>query len=420
MLVMTNSKRITVLPITVMQKDILRQIFNSPTMAQSIAQRATIIFMLADGSAIKKTARALGIDKNTIKKWYDRWFSAYPKLVDIEAIETPNKKYKEKIIEVLQDAPRSGTPPLFTPEQVVHIVSICCEVLDDSDKPTSRWTYKEITQEAISREIVETISPSSVGRFLNEAKIKPHKTVYWLNTTCNDPEQFEKQAKEVCDIYLEAPALHEQGVHIISNDEKTGIQAIERRHKTHPAQPGGHPERVEHGYDRHGTLCLIANFEVATGKVIAPTIGPTRTEQDYLEHIKQTVKTDNDGKWIFITDQLNTHKSESLVAWIAEQCDIKIDLGEKGKSGILKSMETRQEFLSDPNHRIRFVYTPKHSSWLNQVEIWFSILSRRLLKRGSFNSLEHLQDRIEKFIEYFNITAAKVFKWTYTGRPLTV
>ena len=209
-------------------------------------------------------------------------------------------------------------------------------------------------------------------------------------------------------------------MHIISNDEKTGIQAIERSHKTHPAIPGKHPERVEHSYDRHGTLCLIANFEVATGKVIAATIGPTRTEKDYLEHIKQTVETDNNGKWIFIADQLNTHKSESLVKWIAAQCNINSDLGEKGKSGILKSMETRQEFLTDSDHRIRFVYTPKHSSWLNQVEIWFSILSRRLLKRGSFHSLEHLQDRIEKFIEFFNITAAKAFKWTYTGRPLTV
>ncbi len=209
-------------------------------------------------------------------------------------------------------------------------------------------------------------------------------------------------------------------MHIISNDEKTGIQAIERSHKTHPAIPGKYPERVEHSYDRHGTLCLIANFEVATGKVIAATIGPTRTEKDYLEHIKQTVETDNNGKWIFIIDQLNTHKSESLVKWVSEQCNINIDLGEKGKSGILKSMETRQEFLSDSDHRIRFVYTPKHSSWLNQVEIWFSILARRLLKRGSFHSLEHLQDRIEKFIEFFNITAAKAFKWTYTGRPLTV
>ena len=120
-------------------------------------------------------------------------------------------------------------------------------------------------------------------------------------------------------------------MHIISNDEKMGIQAIERSHEIHPAIPGKHPERVEYSYDRHGTLCLIANFEVATGKVIAPTIGPTRTQEDYLEHIKQTVETDNKGKWIFITDQLNTHKSESLVKWVAAQCNVNIDRKSSGK-----------------------------------------------------------------------------------------
>ncbi len=177
---------------------------------------------------------------------------------------------------------------------------------------------------------------------------------------------------------------------------------------------------MEHNYKRHGTLCLIANFELATGKVISPTINPTRKEEDYLEHIKQTVATDPGAQWIFITDQLNTHKSASLVRWIAQESKTDIDLGVKGKKGILKSMKTREKYLSDPSHRIRFVYTPKHTSWLNQVEIWFSVLTRRLLKHGSFKSLIHLKERIEKFIEYFNETMAKVYKWTYTGRPLTV
>lgn len=166
-IVLTNSK--IIITITEKQKDILKQIFNSTTMAQSIAQRATIILMLADGTAKKKTARELGIDKNTVKKWCDRWFAAYPKLKEIEPIETSNKIYKEKIIEILKDAPRSGSPPQFTPEQVVHIVSIGCEVLDDSDKPTSRWTHKEIAQEAVNRNIVETISSSSVGRFFKRS-----------------------------------------------------------------------------------------------------------------------------------------------------------------------------------------------------------------------------------------------------------
>lgn len=166
---MTNSKIIASVSLTAKQKEVLKQILNSTTMAQSIAQRATIILMLGDGIAKRKTARKLGIDKNTVKKWCDRWLVAYPKLMDIEATETSNKIYKGKIIEILEDAPRSGSPPQFTPEQIVHIVSIGCEVLDDSDKPTSRWTHKEIAQEAVNRKIVETISSSSVGRFFKRS-----------------------------------------------------------------------------------------------------------------------------------------------------------------------------------------------------------------------------------------------------------
>ena len=180
------------------------------------------------------------------------------------------------------------------------------------------------------------------------------------------------------------------------------------------------PELREHGCDRHGTLCLTANFMVATGEIIKPTPGPTRTETDFLNRIKQTVSSAPDAQRIFMADQLNTHKSESLVKRIANQCGIKDDLGIRGKSGILKSTDTRQAFLSDPAHRIRFVYTPKHSSWLNQVEIWFSIITRRLLKRGSFSSIEQLKERILKFIKFFNETMAKPFKWTYKARPLTV
>jgi len=162
----------------------------------------------------------------------------------------------------------------------------------------------------------------------------------------------------------------------------------------------------------------MANWDVAKGRVREATIGPTRTEEDFVAHVKMTVDTDSEAGWVFVVDQLDTHMSEGLVRLVASRCNIDVDLGIKGRRGILKSMRRRKEFLADASHRIRFVYTPRHCSWLNQVEIWFSILARRLLKRSSFSSLDDLRDRLIAFIRYFNSVLAKPFKWTYTGRPL--
>jgi len=219
-------------------------------------------------------------------------------------------------------------------------------------------------------------------------------------------------------VYAYAPLLDSLGGHIVSCDEMTGIQALERIATTKLMQPGLE-ERREFEYKRHGTLSLIANFDIVSGQIVAPSLGPQRTEADFVAHIVQTIDTDPQAAWLFVTDQLNTHQSESLVRLVAQRCALGDELGEKGKTGVLQSLRTRAAFLSDPSHRIQFVYVPKHTSWLNQIEIWFSILVRRVIKRGNFSSVEALRERILAFIAYFNQTA-KPFRWTYTGRPLTM
>ena len=405
--------------LTERQESILRRIRRSTTAPQRLVQRVGIILLAFAGALNVDIAKTIGRARKQVGLWRRRWQQSFEALVAIECRET-QAELRRAIEDVLSDAPRSGSTGTFSAEQVTQILATACEPPEQSGRPIDRWTHRELADEVVRRGIVPFISVSQVGRYLAQAELQPHRSKYWLNAKEKDPEVFQQQVETVCQTYLEAPNLNfQEKTHTDSVDEMPGVQALERIATTIPMQPG-QPVRIEYEYRRHGTLCLIGNWDVVLGQMIAPTIRVTRTEEDFAWHIHHTIETDPAAGWVFVVDNLNTHCSEMLVRYVArlEGLD-ESTLGRKGKSGILKSMATRQVFLSDRHHRIRFVYLPKHTSWLNQIEIVFWIVGRRVVRRGNFTSLAALKERLLDFIDYFNRTFAKPFRWTYTGRPVT-
>lgn len=383
------------------------------TMPAHITDRLRVLLECNDRFNLSHVANKLGRSVTFVRKWRAK---AQDFLEQWPSHDGPDKA--QWLCDKLADAPRSGTPPTYTAEHFCRLLAIALQAPTEHGREMTHWTQQELADEVNKQLKTTKMSKSTVGRVLSDADIRPHKIRYWLNPKIDDEEQHRLEVRQVCETYEQAPELRTaEGVMTISIDEKTGIQALERIAPNKPVRPGMIEAR-EFEYHRHGTLCLTPCFDVVDGTIVNYKIAQTRNEQDFVELIEDTVAQHPESEWVFVADQLNVHKSESLVRYIAQQCGIDADLGIKGKEGILKTMQSRMDFLTDKNHRIRFVFTPKHCSWLNQVEIWFGILSRKLLNRGNFSSIGDLRLKMERFIDYFNEYLAKPYKWTYKGKPL--
>jgi transposase len=314
--------------ITERQQTLLQQIVAASTSPVRLVQRAEVVLRAFAGQENQAIAQEIDLDPTAVGLWRRRWARAWPKLIQIECVES-QAAYRRAVEAVLSDAPRSGNPGKFTPEQITLILALACEPPERSGRPITQWTARELADEAKKRGIVTSISEAQVRRYLHEAELQPHKSRYWLNAREKDPQQFQQKVAVVCDCYQEAPRLYaEENTHTVCTDEMTGIQALERVAATLAMQPG-RVECREFEYQRHGTVTLIGNFHVVTGALIAPTLGPTRTEADFVQHVAQTVATDAEASWVFVVDNLNIHCSEGLVQWIAQTCNVEQALGKK-------------------------------------------------------------------------------------------
>jgi hypothetical protein len=274
-------------------------------------------------------------------------------------------------------------PGAFPPSQRLDVMAMATRKPTTYYCPATRWSLDDLVAALFQRQ-PWTMSRSSIWRILEEADLKPHRSVYWLNS--HDPD-FEAKAHDICSLYANALRFFEQGRLVLCSDEKTGMQILERKYPTQPIAPGN-PEIREHEYIRQGTRALIASFVVPTGQV-GWNLGTTRTSTDFAAHVANVIKQlPAMNRYDWVVDNLNTHWSLDLCRLVAQWSQVPLVAKD------LRQGRQRRAFLSDPTHKHVFHFTPKHGSWLNQVELWFSVLARRFLKRGDFCSAQAFETRL--------------------------
>jgi hypothetical protein len=403
--------------ITERQQSVLQEIAAARTSEVRMSQRARIILLAFEGLKNEEVSAQVSMNPDQVGVWRKRWKAAFTQLVSVECTE-PRDGLRKAILAVLADEHRSGRPARITAEQQAQLVALACEQPNPDECPVSHRSSEDLAGEAVKRGIVDSISARHLRDILERNDVRPHRHKYWLTSPDRRDPDFGERVTEICDLYQEAQELYQQkGIHTVCIDEQTGIQALERIAPDLPTRPGL-TAKLEFEYRRHGTISLFGNLHVPTGQILKPLLNATRTEEDFLENLDNLISHDEDAQWRLIVDNLNTHCSESCVLYVAAACGLDDDLGEKGVRGVLKNRFTRMKFLSDPTHRIRFIYLPRHTSWLNQIEIWFGLLRRKVTRLGNFASLPHLCDKITQFITYYNSVLAHPYKWTYKGRLL--
>jgi transposase len=355
---------VPVISLTADEKKRLRQLVYSTKAEKRLSDRAWIIWQLVHkGLSVAEVASRLGTTTKTVTKWANR--------------------FQQGRLDGLNDLPRSGAPTRFTLQQRCEVLAIACAPpADYGVEGVSHWNYDILTEVVRSQGIL--MSRSSVARTLSQGDLKPHKMRMWLHSP--DP-LFKEKVNEITGIYLNPP---EDAV-VLCIDEKTGMQATERKNATQRPRPG-RPGRYEYEYIRHGTQSLLASFDIRTGKVVAQC-GATRTAEDLLAFMEQVAETYRDhSKIIVIWDNLNIHHDGKDKRWTA--------------------------FNERHGGKFEFHYTPIHASWVNQVEVFFSILHRRCLRYESFNSVQDLRDRVLAFIKRWNTKEGHAFDWGFRGYPI--
>jgi transposase len=327
-------------------------------------RRARMVLLANAGTSIAAIARKTGTNRTRVGDWL--------------------RRFQTDGVGGLKDQPRSGRPVEVTSIERHQVIAAACSQPSEFGLERATWSHESLTEALEDSGLVRSISSSTVGRILAEAEIKPHRVKTWCHST--DP-QYQPKMRTIVDLYVSPPT----GEPVLSIDEKSGIQVLSRLRPLVPALPG-REARYEFEYRRHGTRCLFGCFNIRSGNVLGRCT-LRRTREDFFSFMDLVAQHYRQRRVHVVLDNLNTHKDTGCRAFITE-------------------------WNRSHGNRFEFHYTPTHGSWLNQIELWFSILSRQVLRYGDFHTADDLVRTIEAFIRRWNRDHAKPFRWSYEGRPL--